>query len=517
MIDINKSLYRFMRDYKPKQNQLAVIRGARKIRYKSFFRQIDRVAGGLYALGVRKGDVVMVALPNIEQAVVAIYAISKLGAVASMIHPKLQQTEFRKQVKLQNPKVVFISEINHKQFSAAAGDAKKVFCSFWFNIYLNLPISKKFEEYEGDGSEPALYMHSGGTSGVPKTVVIPARAANALVDNLMNTMVESFSEKDAMLVTLPMFHGFGLCVGVHTALSANIQCVLQPRFSGKRTLHAIKHNKITTMIAVPAMLKKLLQTPGFFGKNIKTLKNIYVGGDAVSQDLEEAFNSRLKAAGAPGLLSAGYGLTETMSVCVVQNGVYKRGTVGKPLNGVSCAIVDENMNRLPVGEVGELIVGGLQTMSGYLGENGAVLENGTLFNADGKQWVKTGDYFKQDKNGFLYFMGRKKRLIKISGMNVFPTEIERVAKEMPYVGECAAIETSKGGKTFIMLLLEGEFTEKQKREVEDHIKHNLSHWHWPKFVVARSTFPRTQISKIDIMALQKEYAQLDGAVKCREI
>lgn len=510
MENINKSLYRFMLDYKPKLNQIAVVRGGKTVRYKRFLRQIDRVAGGLYALGVRSGDVVMIALPNIQQSVVAVYAVSKLGAIASMIHPKLQPEEFGRQVRLQKPKAVFLSEINYKQFGAYSDGAKKIFCSFWINAYFNLPAAKKFEEPACDGSAPALYMHSGGTSGVPKTVVIAARAANALVENLMNTMKQGFSEEDAMLVTLPMFHGFGLFVGVHTSLSANIQCVLQPRFSGDRTLKAIKQNKITTMIAVPAMLKKLLQTPGFNGKNIKTLKNIYVGGDTVCQELEDNFNSRLKAAGAPGVVSAGYGLTETMSVCVVQNVVFKRGTVGKPLDGVACAIVDEENKRVSAGDVGELLISGAQIMLGYLGDNGQILkEPDTFCSFEGKEWIKTGDYFKQDKNGFLYFMGRKKRLIKISGMNVFPSEIERVARELPFVGECAAIETFKGGRQFIALLLEGNFSEKQKREVEDHVKHNLSHWHWPKFVIAVDVFPRTKISKIDIRALQREYENLN--------
>ena len=144
-------------------------------------------------------------------------------------------------------------------------------------------------------------------------------------------------------------------------------------------------------------------------------------------------------------------------------------------------------------------------MSGYVGD-----EEGTkkaLIRLDSKTWVRTGDYFKTDETGRLFFMGRKKRLIKISGINVFPSEIERVAGELPFVGDCACIEYRVNGKPYIKLLVEGQLTDTQKQAVINHISKRMSHWNKPSVVECLDKFPRTKIGKIDIEGLNYEFGK----------
>ena len=490
-----------MRDYRAKNKRtVAFVRGRKKTAYGRFFRRVDRVAGGLAALGVKKGDVVMIATPTIQQGVTAFYAVSRLGAIASMIHPLMERGEFDEAVREQRPKVVFLSDINYKKLGKGLKDVKKVLCPFLMDVFVGLPGNAGFTPCESDGSEPAVYMRSGGTSGVAKTVVLSAAAVNALPDNLFRTLLNNdFGEKDRMLVALPMFHGFGLLVGIHAAMSTSMAPVLVPVFNVRKVIKAVAAHGVTTMIAVPRMIAKLLSSREFAGENVAGLRNVYVGGDTVDAELENAFDRRMKEAGAKCFMSPGYGLTETGSVSVLSPVKVGGAAVGKPLDGMECRIVDEDCREVPFGDVGELWLAGNQLMLGYLDDPEGTAE--AFAEADGKKWVRTGDYFRYLPDGTLFFMGRKKRLIKISGMNVYPVEIERVASELPYVTACAAAEVRDNDKPYIALFVEGDLTEEQKKEIKKHIVYKLSRWHEPKFVICMKELPRTNVGKTDYKRL----------------
>jgi len=346
-------------------------------------------------------------------------------------------------------------------------------------------------------------MQSGGTSGEAKTIVLSSRASNAMAGNLLNYLDDKFCERNRMLVALPMFHGFGLCVGVHASLCANMAVVLMPRFKVKAATRVIKKNRVTTMLAVPRMVSKLLDYEGFAGDAISSLEDVYVGGDAVSDDLVRRFEERVRQSGGKAKLSPGYGLSETVTVCTLTKGEFVQGSVGTVINGMRARVVDEELREVPVGEVGELILCGEQIMDGYLDDSEATAR--ALANIDGKVWIRTGDFFKTDEEGRLYYQGRKKRLIKISGINVFPYEIERVARELDFIDECAAVEYRVGDKPYIRLLVEGEISETQKQKAIAHIARRMSHWNVPSSVVCVAQFPRTKMVKVDINKLEEEY------------
>jgi acyl-CoA synthetase (AMP-forming)/AMP-acid ligase II len=496
-MDYNKSMYNFMREYCLKHNPVAVARGNIRLSYEKLDREVRRVAGGLFKLGVRQGDVVMSALPNIEQAVSLLYATSLLGAIFAPVHPLLSEREFQKEVELQRPKVLAISDVNFSRFIKHKGDAKLVYCPYLIHEFFGLPRSKHFVEYHGDNNVPALHMHSGGTSGVPKTVVLSAYGANALVDNLLSSIPYDFDSKDKMLVTLPMFHGFGLIVGVHASLSTDMSAVLMPRFDGKSALKSIKKDKVTTVIAIPRMLTKLLATKGFEGDSVSSLANVFVGGDTLSKSLATQFNLRMERAGATAVAQQGYGLTEIGSVCVLASKDAEVGAIGRTINNVEGLIIGDDGGPVDDGQKGELVLYSNQNMLGYIGS-----DEDAFVTINGKKYLRTGDIFAKDGNDLTFF-GRKKRLIKISGMNVFPSEIERVAKELPFVNECAVVERVIDGKTQIELDVVGTLTDKQKEDVRKYVGKNLSHWHVPGIVKGIDAMPYTNIGKVDYVALSK--------------
>lgn len=475
------------------------------MRFEKLFCEIDRVAAGLIRLGVKAGDCIMICLPNIPQAVVAVYAASKIGAVAGMIHPKLSPNEFGDAVRLQKPKAVFLSDINYGDFAKYCKGIKKIFCPFLAYGYIGLPRVGRAEPIpcESDGEKPMFYMRSGGTTGEAKTIVLSSRAVNAMARNLLERLDDKFCERNAMLTVMPMFHGFGLCIGVHASLCTNMRVVLMPKFDAKKATSLIARNRITTILAVPRMVYKLLAYKGFCNDNISSIEDVYVGGDTVGDDLVAAFDKRMRECGSGARLSPGYGLTETVTVCALSHPEFVGGAVGKPIAHVECRIVDDELNELPLGEAGELLVCSEQTMSGYLDDAGASAD--TVVEIDGKTWVRTGDIFSADSDGNLFFKGRKKRLIKISGMNVFPSDIERVAKQLDFVGECVAVCFARDGKPYIRLLVEGVLDETQKKQIIAHVAKNLSHWNTPARVDCIEEFPRTKIGKIDIARLSDEY------------
>lgn len=505
MITERMSLYDHMRAYRPKkEGDTAFIRGGRRMTFGRLFRETERVAGGLAALGVGKGDVVMLALPTIEQGIVAFYAVSRLGAVASMIHPLMARGEFERAVREQRPKAVFLSDINFKRLGKGLKGVKRVICPYALYGYIGLPRPVAFTPYSGDGGEPAVYMRSGGTSGDAKTVVLSAAAVNALTDNLFATLSDDrFDERDRMLTALPMFHGFGLFVGLHTVICVAAPPVLMPVFRADKAVRAIAKHRVTLMIAVPGMINKLLAEPEFRGENVRSLRHVYVGGDTVDAELEKRFDERMREAGSDCVLSPGYGLTETGSVCVLSPHKAGGAVLGKPLVNMKCLIVDEEGNEAAQGDTGELLLTGNQLMTGYLDDPEATAA--AYEEREGKKWLKTGDMFRALPDGSLFFMGRKKRLIKISGVNVFPAEIERTAVELPYVAQCAAIEIREQNKPFIALFVVGKLSEEQIKGLKRHIVNELSKWHEPRWVICVDALPRTQIGKTDHVRLCDEF------------
>ncbi|MDY0278866.1 MAG: AMP-binding protein, partial [Acholeplasma sp.] len=295
--------------------------------------------------------------------------------------------------------------------------------------------------------------------------------------------------------------------GVHAMLVFGGADTLMPKFDANKTIQLLKGNKINYLIGVPTLFEALLNHPEFSGPHLKNLRQAYVGGDYVSPSLKQRFNQVMADNQSHAQLLEGYGLTEVVTVCAV-NTIFdqKMGTVGKPLPGIDIKIIDlETRETLPINESGEIAVSGPTRMNGYLNDTQAT--NSTFLSIDGKTYVLTGDYGAIDEDGYIIFKQRLKRIIKVSGMPVLPSEIETLVSSMPGISEVAAVgvkDQDRGNMIKLFITLKPGITKKiSDEEIKSKIKSELSIYAVPKSIVYLDKMPKTIIGKIDTKELDK--------------
>lgn len=501
-VNLNQTMFDFMRNYRTTFYGDAYIYRFEKREIFLFLKEVEKVAGSFVAMGVKAGDNIAMSLPNCPQALVAMYAANRIGAAVSVHYPKSNPETFKKSLNLIKPKICLLSDINYFKYKKLVGDAKIVVCPVYTKLYIGLKKSVKFEPYHSDGEDVAVYMHSSGTSGTPKTSALTNKNMNALVANMFDSINNHFAERDKMLACLPLFHGFGLVATIHASLCARMTCCLLPNFSATKALWTMKHYGVTCINIIPNMLKKMIKKPNF-AESFKTVKFIYVGGDTLSEELVSAAEKKFSEAGLDLKITQGYGLTEMASVCTLNVDCVK-DSIGKPLKGVDIKIVDENLNEIEDGKVGEILLSGDQLMKGYVGES-----KNPFVELDGKKWLKSGDLAAKDEDGNLFFKGREKRLIKISGINVFPIEIELVADSIDEVCcSCAVCKYDENSKPYIKLFVELKegviLDDAIVKKIQDAIKTKLSRWNMPSQIEQLIEMPYTEMGKIDYKLLTKD-------------
>ena len=509
--------------YKQKDmNGPALLYMGKTFTYAQLFDEIDVAARKLSSY-VKAGDVVTVCMPNTPECVFCFYAINRIGAIAHLVHPLAPLNQIKKFMTAAKSKLLVTLSINLEKYAPLAKDypiisvhpahslgpiKRKLFDikvkpykgdMTGITDYDDVPLAQMPQEPVRDGDLASVYLNSGGTGGEPKIIELSDNAINALGNRGLEALDLSDARGMYMLAVVPMSHGYGLTMGVHTTLTYGAVSVLMPKFDAKLTVKLIKKNKLHFLVGVPNLYRALLRQKGFNGKALRNIYVGYIGGDSCPQSLLDEFNKRMEEAGASGRLFEGYGLTETTNVCVVNN--YKnnrRGSLGKPFGGLTAVIVEPNTDKLlPHGEKGEILISGDTLMNGYL--NNPEETEKAFIEIDGKKYVRTGDFGYMDDDGFLYFTQRLKRIIKISGMSVYPREIEASATELDGVTGACAVEYSDKGKTKIALYLTG--TPIAEQTIKDKIAADLSHYAMPTIVEFIDSIPLTPIMKADTLAL----------------
>ena len=486
------SLFNFLCEYRKSKDNLAVSQGYRAVSFVKFEKLVKDLAGRFVAAGIKKGDVIAISLPNIIQNVISVYAASLIGAVVYELHPKIGTEHFKKEIELIKPKIVLLSEINYTKLKGYALNTKIVYCPYGAYGFIGLTLKKAdISNIEVKGEDRAIIMHSGGTSGEQKTLVLSHATLNSMAYNLLNSLDNKFNGEDTMLTAIPLFHGFGLGVGVHAGLCGNMKVALLPAFTAKKAVNIIKNNKSNVVIAIPRLLEKILKEDAF-SSVAGNVKDFFIGGDSVDATLIQRANKVLTNT----RVSVGYGLSETSSVCTLQRDEFIDDSIGKPLLNVDIKIVDENHKDVKKGDIGELLISSAQNMIGYITQTG--IDKSSFITIDNKEYVKTGDLVKEDENHNLFFMGRAKRLIKISGINVFPTEIERVVKESGIVNDCVAFRDEMNGKVCISLATEKELSQKEIETIQSIVRDKLSKWSVPTKFVKVDSITVTELGKTKI-------------------
>lgn len=505
-----------------------------------FFAHCDALADYLRSQGVGKGGNVVLCLPNIPDAIVAFYAINKTGAVVNAVHPLVTGEALRGFVKDMNacaavlfeefyPKYAeYLKDLDLPLIIASAADYLPAAYKPFYRLHTakaakSVPYGGKVVRYrdvirgkkscdvqsfdypEIRGNDIAVYMHSGGTTGAPKTVMLDNSAFNCLAENALALIGgKPVDDRDGMLMVLPIFHTFGLGICMHTTICAGGQVVLMPKFDPKRACKLLRSTSATFISGVPNMFAKMLDSGYFKGKYVRRLKHCYCGGDKLSNSVKERFYNATAAAGNPIRLNEGYGLTEAGICCVNTPQNYREGSIGKPFENTRFGIFDDSDKPLPCGSVGNLCISSNTMMTGYYAD-----EEGTknaFFDYDGAKWVRTGDMGKIDEDGFVYFVDRKKRVIKIAGNNVFPQEIENVVNKVEGVRRSCVVAMTVDGKPQVKLIVqpcEGADRDALKKAVLQEIGEKMLKYAMPRQVEFRDRLPLTQIGKVDYRKLEE--------------
>lgn len=538
----NISMYEQVRQSSVKYpNYIAIEYLGTKITYKNLMQRIDKCALSFEYLGIKKGDIVTICLPNVPEALVALYALNKLGAIGNMLHPLSAEEEIKQSLKstksryliffesfydkIENiirntdvEKVIFntptisLSRIKKVAYKISQlGKYKKypkddLFISW--RKFISYSKKQKVGHYPKYGrNTPAVILHSGGTSGTPKNVVIQNRSF-ILAAMQENIHMKNLYAGDCCLAIMPNFHGFGLSVLMHTPLALGCYSILVPQFNAKKFDILFKKTRPTCVLGVPTLYEALLKCDNVKNLDLSFLKYVVSGGDILPKSLEDRFNNYLHEHGSKAVITQGYGLSEGLAaVCLACDDVNKSGSVGIPLAGNYVKIIDGDRKTLPYGEVGEIVVHTKGLMMGYLNdesETNAALQ----VHDDGYVWLHTGDLGYMDSDGFIFYKGRKKRMIITSGYNVYPSHIEEVIESHPAVLQCTVIGVKhpykqEVAKAFIVLKpgFHGLFI---KSEIKNYCKKNLAKYMVPYYYVYRKNLPKTKLGKVDFKKLQSD-------------
>lgn len=503
------------------------------------FRDIDNLAAYFQKeLGLKKGDIYTVFMPTTIQAIVAFYALNKIGVAVNFLHPLMSSAYLTDALRSLNSKGVMVLDVLAKKHVNAingSGLPCLICCSSDYSEGIKKLFGKTGEKVikaisgkirkatyyreavssyhfpnvlESNGDDIAVYLNGGGTTGKSKTIKLTSKAINELAEKAshIDTVYENGDE--AFIAVLPLFHCFGLCLGMHTILCFGARLIPMMRFDAKAYNKLMRKNKVVGIMGIPLMFRKLMQEKSFDGPHLKNIKLMFCGGDDVSDSFLDEFNSYFEKWEATGRLRQGYGLTETSSVCCTNtNTDYKRGTIGKPLDGLTVEIWDETQNKLPDGEVGEIVVSGSTIMEGYY-LSGEEKDYGLYTDGDGKKWVLTGDLGFRDKDGYFHFSGRKKRVIIIAGYNVYPGDIEKKLSELlPFIKEICAVQGWQGERSIVRLyvsLKEKGNEEEYRHIIQETCRNNFSKYSVPKEIVFMDELPHTQMMKVDFMKLTEK-------------
>ncbi len=504
-------------------DKTALIYFNKSFTYKHLLSRINQFAFALKENGIEKDDIVTICLPNIPDAIYLLYAVNQIGAIANIVHPLFSYEQMKENLHTTKSKILFALDTTYYDFLPLTKEGIKVYFSSpvtELNIFkrigykiskkpARIPIeltlhgfyhSPKLETFDDRYLSDAIYLHSGGTTNKPKIIALSSFAINALCYQGRWIVNRNSYEGIGMLATLPMFHGFGLAIGIHIALFDGGYDVLMPKFSAKETINYIKKNKVHILIGVPTLYEALLNKEEFDSPSLKNLLISWVGGDFIPRSLIDRFNNLMIKNNAKGRLRAGYGLTETVNVCAVNSLThFKEDSDGINLPNVKFLIVDDKHKRAKPNVDGELLVSGETIMNGY--RFGDTKDSFILVNNE--KYIPTGDICSIDEDGFLYFKSRKKNVTKVSGINIFPNQIEQVVSDFDYVWEVSAtpIESKRFGhiiKLFVVLNKKMDIDkDKAKEEISSLIVSKLGIYAKPVDIIFLEKMPHTILGKID--------------------
>ena len=524
-------------------NNIAMDFMGRSTTYRQLLEHVERCAKALKTIGIRENDCVTIAMPNCPQAIAMFYAINMVGGIANMVHPLSSEKEIEFYLNESNSVTVITLDQFYHKIEAIRNNTRIVnviIASIRDELsqplktgymltegrkirkipddapvirwqkFLNLSKSCFWRyKVERNPEDPAVILYSGGTTGTTKGIVLTNLNFNALSQQVIATN-PMFRPGDRMLAAMPIFHGFGLGVCIHTMLTQGGRCVLVPRFTAKSYSKLITKYKCNFIAGVPTLYEALLRLPNMEKADLSSLKGVFSGGDSLTIELKKKFDKFLYDHKAVIQIREGYGTTECVTAsCLTPPTMHREGSIGLPFPDTYYKIVTPGTDEeLPYGEEGEILLAGPTVMREYLHhpeETAQTLRR----HADGLTWVYTGDLGVMDADGFVYFRGRRKRMIITSGYNVYPAQLENILEAHEAVQRCCIIGVPDSYKmqkvkAFVMLKPGFPATEETKQSILAHCRKNIAKYAMPYDIEFRENLPTTLVGKVAYRVLEDE-------------
>jgi long-chain acyl-CoA synthetase len=505
----------------------------RRLTYQQIKGLSDRFAASMRSLSIRKGDRVVLLLPNSPQFLVAYYGLLKAGAVIVPLNPLYTERELEFHLTDSGAEVaitipLFLSKVaslrgktplKHIIYSRLAdflpfplnlaqgfrerrlmrGVDSAALVDFKTLLKQALPPDWHPEEVQPD--EMAVLIYSGGTTGVAKGIMLSH--FNFVANAHQVIAWGHLTDEQGVLAVLPFFHGFGMSVTMNAAVFAGGEIILLPRFNAKQVAKAIQRYKPSFLIGVPTMFVQLSNLPDIHRYDFSSLRGIFVGAAPLTRAIKEEFEAKLQATGKTGGgMIEGYGLTEAVTAIMANpyQGMHKLGSIGIPFSDVDVKIVSLDDGRdLAPGELGEIVLRSPTVMLGYY-KNAEETQKTIV---DG--WLYTGDIGYVGEDGYFYITDRKKDLIIVGGFNVFPREIDELIYQHPKVKEGISVgipDPRKGERIKVYIVLkEGETATPE--EFIAYFRERLTPYKVPSEVEFRTELPKSMIGKILRRALRE--------------
>ena len=515
----------------------------KKTSYRAMVQEINVCARALKAAGVRPGDKVTVALPNCPQAVIVFYAINLVGAIANMIHPLSSQGEIEFYLKESGSIfAITLDQFYHKFEAIRQNVALDNIIIASIKDALSTPIKAGYMLTEGrklqripkdapiirwnefmrrgrgyhwkykaekSAHDPAVILYSGGTTGVTKGILLTNLNFNALGAQVIATN-PMFRPGDRMLAVMPVFHGFGLGISIHTMLMNGGCCILVPRFTADSYAKLLLKYRCNFIAGVPTLYEALLRLPKMKNADLSCLKGVFSGGDSLSVELKKRMDRFLFDHHAATQVREGYGLTECVTAsCLTPYQQSREGSIGIPFPDTYYKIVEPGSQReVPYGEDGEICLSGPTVMKGYLNQPEETAQT-LQTHPDGLTWIHTGDLGCMDEDGFIYFKQRIKRMIVTSGYNVYPSQLENIfdAHELVQmscvIGVPDELKMQKV-KAFVMLKPGVPAGEETKETLMAYARKHIAKYALPYDIEFRAELPKTLVGKVAYRKLEEE-------------
>ncbi len=527
-------------------NHVAYVFMGKKTSYTEFMKRIQAAAQGLYKMGIRKGDKVTICMANTPQALDCFYALNRIGAIPNMIHPLsasqeiafylnfskskavLTLDQFYYKVaeilpQLENPTEILIAKVVDElpaplsalypltKSARAVKKLPKAGYTLWYDMVkagknTRLPAQKS--RYDSCGA----ILYSGGTTGTTKGIMLSNLNFNALA--LQTIAASGFTMEEIsnmkMLSVMPVFHGFGLGIGIHTPLVAGGTCILIPQFNVKVYAKTLMKQKPNLIPGVPTLFEALLRTEDLEGADLSFLKGIFSGGDSLSPELKKKVDAFLREHNCSEQIREGYGTTECVTAsCLTPKDYARQGSIGVPFPDTYYKIVEPGTtNEVGPNIEGEICISGPTVMLGYM-DNPYETANTLRRHYDGRIWLHTGDLGHMDQDGFVYFRQRIKRMIITSGYNVYPSQLENIidANDKVLISCVIGLKDPyrvQRVKAYVVPMPGVEPSEALKQEILDYCSGRIAKYAMPREIEFRKELPKTLVGKVAYRVLEEE-------------